>query len=255
MNLSPEVIINNFSKSSSTYDEYADIQRRAAFELFSCLGRSNLVKILEIGCGTGNYTVLLREKFPRAELKAIDISVQMLEAAARKLKDKTVELLACDAQLIRLEGDFDLVTSNACFNWFSDLSKAVVKYKDALKKDGMILFSIFGPQTFHELNTCLKYVYPDFTPFAESFLRADKVRRLLEENFRAVEVKEAVYEEVFSSLFSLLNKIKHSGIRGKGLGGKIFFTPAALRKIEAVYLEKFGCIRVTYQVFFCRGIK
>ncbi len=42
--------------------------------------KSNL-NILDIGCGVGNSTKVIRETFPHAEIFGLDFSIQMLEAA------------------------------------------------------------------------------------------------------------------------------------------------------------------------------
>ena len=56
-------------------------------------------------------------------------------------------------------------------------------------------------------------------------------------------------------LLELLEKIKFTGERGPGMEGKVFFGPEGLRKAEQLYKKKFGAIRATYQIYFCKGTK
>jgi malonyl-CoA O-methyltransferase len=253
--MNKEIIIRDFSRCASTYDRYADVQRHSGIELLGLIERDGIRKILEIGCGTGNYTLLLTGKFRDAEFKAIDISGKMIEVAAKKLKNKNIEFITADAERFEPKGEFDLITSNACFQWFEDLEGALAKYKTMLRKDGAIFFSIFGSLTFRELNTALRDVVKDASTGIDGFIAKEKIETILKQNFREVKVKEARYEESFACLNDLLRKIKYSGIRRKGFGARTFFSRQLLSRLEASYLNRFKRIKATYQVFFCQGKK
>lgn len=245
--------MRNFSRHAHIYDRYALVQKQAARELLAQIKENTFARILEIGCGTGNYTILLRDRFKNAGLKAVDISKEMIEIAAKKLKNEGVKFIVADAEKISLNEKFDLITSNACFQWFEDLERALALYKNLLKKGGRIAFSIFGPLTFWELDTALKCCAKKISASSSNFIGKEKLEVILNKNFKGVEIKEAVYEEKFSCLRDLLYKIKYTGIRGNGLDGKIFFTPRVLKKLEGIYLDKFKQIKASNQIFYCRG--
>ncbi len=73
-----------------------------------------------------------------------NLSVDSVEQAYKELKNKGVEFIALDAEGLDLNGRFDLITANACFQWFQDLGAALKTYKGMLKDGGLILFSVFG---------------------------------------------------------------------------------------------------------------
>lgn len=249
-----QAIIRNFSKYASAYDQYAGVQRLTGEHLLQRTEEDGFKNILEIGCGTGNYTLLLRKKFTNARLRAIDISEKMIEIASQKLKDKNIEFNLWDAEKITLDEKFDLVTSNACFQWFGDLEGAIKKYRDKLVPKGIISFSIFGHLTFKELGLALKCVLGKNYIESNGFVSFKNIGRILRSNFSNVEVFEKEYEERFSDLAGLLRKIKYTGVRGKGFNGKVVFMPDLMKKIEEAYLDKFKHIKATYQVFFCQGM-
>ncbi len=58
------------------------------------------VRILELGCGTGELTRKLAEHFPAAHISALDVSAAMLREAVRKLRpfEERVDLLQRDLQ-------------------------------------------------------------------------------------------------------------------------------------------------------------
>lgn len=248
-------IINNFSRYAHFYDKYADVQNKAAVELITFLKNGDFSRVLELGCGTGNYTLRLRESFKNARIKALDISGEMINVAQDKLKHKNVEFIVADAEKVISDNEFDLITSNACFQWLSDLEKSLQSYAKSLSPGGVVCFSIFGPDTFLELNSVLKSVLKDSQAISAYFYKSARLKAVLQANFKSVKINEVGYKESFTSLKGLLEKIKYSGIRGNGLGGKVYFSRGLLERLEAAYRNKFQEICVTYQVFFCRGEK
>ncbi len=248
-------IANNFSRYAHLYDKYAGVQNKAALELVSSLKNNNFSKILELGCGTGNYTLMLREKFSGAKIKALDISEEMIKVAQNKLKNKDIEFMVADAEKPIPDKDLDLVTSNACFQWLNDLGKSLWGYAKSLRRGGTVYFSIFGPRTFCELDMALKSVLKESRLDSAYFCDRASLRVILKDNFKSVKIDEVCYKESFVSLKGLLEKIKYSGIRGNGLNKEVYFSRGLLVKLEKAYRDRFQGIGATYQVFFCRGIK
>ena len=248
-------IKNNFGRYAHLYDKYSSVQEEIAAELIEKITPHGLRNILELGCGTGNFTRLLRNKFKPARLKAMDISQEMVAVCRKKLPEKGLEFIIADAEELELNEHFDLVTSNATFQWFLDLEGTLAKYAGYLRKGGVILFSTFGPKTFRELDWVIKSLFKDAAVPASFFTPRQKLEEVLRKNFQTFKVLEKIHRESFSCLTDLLRKIKYSGIRGNGLGKKRFFSRRNLDKMQELYLDKFKGISVTYQVFYCRGVK
>ncbi|OGS45571.1 MAG: malonyl-[acyl-carrier protein] O-methyltransferase BioC [Elusimicrobia bacterium RIFOXYD2_FULL_34_15] len=259
-----EIIIKNFSMYAHIYDKYANVQQIIANELIDKIperinskilfsDKNDFKRILEIGCGTGNYTFLLREKYKNACIKAMDISDKMIEVAKHKLRDKNIKFVIGDAETINLDTKFDIITSNATFQWFKDIEETVVKYKNILVKGGIILFSTFGPLTFYELKKSINETLRKKTFIAsDNFLEKEKIETILRKYFNEVSIREKIFSEDYSTLMNLLNKIKYSGERGSGINGKFILTKDILKKIEHTYISIYGRITASYQVFFCR---
>lgn len=250
-----KIIKDNFSRYAHLYDKYSDIQEEIGRELIGTITPNGFRNILELGCGTGNFTRLLRNKFKQARLKALDISPEMIAICRRKLADEDLEFFIGDAEDIDLKGRFDLITSNTTLQWFLDLEDTLVKYAGCLRKGGVIVFSTFGPQTFRELDWALKSLFKGAAVPAAFFAPRGKLEKVLRDNFRTFQLFEKTYREKFSSLRDLLLKIKYSGIRGNGLSRRKFFSQRSLNRMEEIYLKRFRSISVTYQVFYCQGAK
>ena len=246
----------NILKDKHLYDEYANIQRAAASSLIKEAYAGSVARILEIGCGTGNYTRFLLEKFNKASIVAVDKSKKMVEIARKKLEGENLEFIVADAEGLDLEGKFDLITSNAAFQWLKDFECAMLNYKNALTEEGVISFSVFGPATFWELGHSLKAVLGSHIKIgAADFLKKYEIEMTMNRYFKAVTVKEEVVKETFNSLTELLNKIRCTGAWGSAMKNILLWKRDAFKKTEEVYKSNFGKIEASYQIFFCRGIK
>lgn len=90
--------------------------------------------VVDIGCGPGNSTAVLRRIFPDAELLGIDSSPDMIERARREHPDLQFRL--CDARA--LEGQYDLLFSNACLQWIPDHASLIPALMDKLREGGTL---------------------------------------------------------------------------------------------------------------------
>jgi tRNA (cmo5U34)-methyltransferase len=102
-------------------------------------------KILELGCGTGNLSVVLHEAFPEAELRVVDISGESLDICRKRLSG--CSQLTCDeADFNDLDfepGSFDLVISNIAIHHLDAAGKQSL-FRGAhgwLTDDGMLCFA------------------------------------------------------------------------------------------------------------------
>ncbi len=255
MPMSAKVTVKkNFSRYAHLYDDYAGIQHASASELIkkSPLGAPG--HILDIGCGTGNYTLLLRDKFKDAEIKAIDISRDMVAIARRKCVNSGIDFSVADAERLELTDKFDLITSNATFQWFDDLKSSLSKYSSALAHGGSMLFSTFGPLTFRELSLSLKDALgKDSTIASDGFLGMDELSKMMKDNFAESVVEETILKKKYDSLEELLKHIKYTGTRGSGVGGISLWRRAMLERVKEAYMSNFGEITASYQIFYCRA--
>lgn len=247
------IIKNNFSKYAHFYDKYSDIQNICASELIKRVDGEVYGNILDLGCGTGNFTALLRDKFPDARIKAVDISAEMIKVAKSKLRGKNIDFMVADGEKEEFNEHFDLISSNAGFQWFGNLEKTLARYRNALSEEGAVLFSTFGPGTFIELNESLKRLFGENASISSgNFLEKEKIEKILKGFFKQMEVEKKIYKEEYSSLKELLKKIKYSGVRGAGINTKNFWSPGILSDLENLYGKN---IIATYEVFFCKARK
>lgn len=115
------------------------IQRRVDF-MVSAGGIAPGKKLLEVGCGTGQFTRLLAET--GADITAIDISPDLLDVARSQVKFPNVKFQVMDAESLPglADGFIDLAVGNAVLHHMT-LAKTLGSLYRVLKPGGKIIFS------------------------------------------------------------------------------------------------------------------
>ena len=250
-----EIVERNFSRHARHYEAYDAVQRTIGARLIARLGAERFARILDVGCGTGGYTRLLHERYGGARTQGIDLSAAMIEEARRRVSGEGIEFVVGDAETAVFDAPFDLITSNACFQWFANLDGTLARCAEALAKGGLLAFSSLGPGTFRELGECLEVVLPGQKPIsARSFASEAELEAVLGRHFGEVSVAREVMTEAYGSLLELLSAIKYTGTRGSGLDG-VRITKTMLRRLEEAYKGRIGVTVATYEVFYCLARK
>lgn len=100
------------------YRRYEDERTRPARELLARVPLETPAQVVDLGCGPGNSTELLVQRFPAARIVGIDNSPAMLDSARKRLPG--VSFGAADIATWRPEQPQDLVYANAALQWVPD---------------------------------------------------------------------------------------------------------------------------------------
>lgn len=121
-------------------------------DLANRLPISGLSDVLELACGTGIVTQLLRERLGEAtRLVATDLSEGMLEVAKTKTMSKPVEWKAVDATSLPFkDNSFDVVVSQFGVMFFPDKEKAMQEIFRVLRPGGRVLFNVWDKIEFND---------------------------------------------------------------------------------------------------------
>ena len=97
------------------YLTYADERARPFVELVSRVGATDPREVVDLGCGPGNLTGLLAERWPGAHVVGLDSSPEMISSA--QALGQTVEYAVADLRAWRPERPVDVLVSNATLQW------------------------------------------------------------------------------------------------------------------------------------------
>ncbi|SES89992.1 ubiquinone biosynthesis O-methyltransferase [Natronincola peptidivorans] len=149
-----------------------EVETNLAFSMFV---PQKGMTILDVGCGTGNFSIKLAEL--GCKVVAIDLSEEMLKVARRKVEEKELDITfhTMDVYDIKLEeNQFDAVFSMAAFEFIKEPQKAYTEMMRVLKPGGELLIgtihrnsswgSLYMSKDFQE-NTVFKYA--DFKSLEE----------------------------------------------------------------------------------------
>lgn len=118
------------------YLRFADERTRPAIDLLARVRHESPGTVFDLGCGPGNTTRLLRERWPAARLAGVDGSADMLERARLELPD--VEWLQADLATWRPAAPADVLFSNATFQWLGDHARLFPALMGAVAPGGVL---------------------------------------------------------------------------------------------------------------------
>ena len=257
-------IRRNFARRAGSYDRYAGVQRLMARKLMARVEEelAHPRRILEVGCGTGYLTALLREGNPGGELLALDLDAALIEQARRRLgPDSRVSWLVADGESFS-QGGFDLIIANATFQWFTNPGETLRAYFQVLSPGGCVAFSTLGPETFGELDVSLNQAAaamkldtaPEIT--ARRFLNSQNWESLLTQaGFSQVRLTRQIITAHFPTVPDFLQALKATGATNPRPRA---FTPRLLNALIRAYDTRFrqnGSIPVTYEIIWALARK
>ncbi|OHX68013.1 class I SAM-dependent methyltransferase [Flammeovirga pacifica] len=108
----------------------------------------NATHVLDIGCGAGNYTLMMLSKIPHLNCTLVDLSQPMLDKAFERVSNETngeVEIKQGDIREVGLEeGKFDIILAGAVLHHLredKDWETMFSKIYRLLKKGGVFMIS------------------------------------------------------------------------------------------------------------------
>jgi len=186
-----------------------DFQRRfregpdAFDKAFETVAESQPRRVLEVGCGMGNFAERLARE-TAAEVVATDLSPRMVEVA----RERGLDARVADVQELPFdEGEFDCVVANAMLYHVEDVDRALSELARVLEPGGKLVAVTIGEAHMAEVWRLVGYEKAE-RPFSR-----ENGAEQLARHFRSVEREDvdallvfpdaaSVHEYVDSTIFS-----------------------------------------------------
>ncbi len=250
-----------FSAASHEYDRVAVLQAEVRTRLLERLDivKLNPAVVLDLGCGTGAASQTLRQRYPQAQVIALDAAFGMVQQAGhhygfmQKLLRKSFARVCADAHRLPLRNaSVDLMFSNLMLQWCDPPDAVFAEIRRVLKPDGLVLFTSFGPDTLKELRQAWAAVdahthvnrFIDMHDLGDAMVRAGLAEPVLD-----IERFTLTYPEAMDLMRELKAIGAHNVTAGRrhGLTGR-----AALKQMITAYelQRRDGLLPASYEVVY-----
>jgi trans-aconitate 2-methyltransferase len=147
-------------------EQYARFQAersRPFFDLLAMVEPRPGMRVLDLGCGSGELTRAMHEQLGAAHTLGVDSSAAMLARAAAHAGDG-LEFRAGHIEEQAADGSWDLVYANAALHWIEDQAGLLARLRGMLAPGGQLAFHVPANHD-HPSHLCAGEV-ADEPPFA-----------------------------------------------------------------------------------------
>ena len=175
-------------------------------------------RIVDLGCGPGNSTAVLRTRWPEAQITGIDTSAEMLEEA--RAKDPAVEWVLSDITTWKPIEAPDLIFSNAALQWVTNHDTLIPNLAGYVAQHGSIAIQLpyHLDSPAHRIIERLckgslwsEWLNPPPQPF--EILGPDDYFRLLAPLARRIDIWQTTYWHVLENAAAIVKWMTSTGLR------------------------------------------
>ena len=122
------------------YGRFAAERGRPFLDLVGRVGAAAPRRVADLGCGPGQLTALLTQRWPQATVEGIDSSPEMIAAAqpGERLSFRVADVADWDP------AGTDVIVSNATLQWVPEHRSLLTAWAAALPPDGWLAFQVPG---------------------------------------------------------------------------------------------------------------
>jgi trans-aconitate 2-methyltransferase len=207
------------SWSARQYTSFEAERTRPVRDLLAAVPTATVRRAVDLGCGPGNSTEVLAERFPDAAVSGLDSSSDMIDAARKRLPGVRFDLGGIaewdDA------GPFDVILANAVLQWVPDHATLLPRLIGKLTEGGSLAVQM--PDNLEEPAHRLMRQVAAAGPWAGKLAGAAGARvarmgaawyyGLLKPHAVRVDVWRTTYHHVLAGTDAVVEWFKGSGLR------------------------------------------
>ncbi len=227
------MIEKRFSISAKTYDRHSRPQQALIEELTAELPKNPPSRILELGCGTGQMTRRLLERYPTVPMDASDISPGMIEHCRTAFSDQPqISWIVADAQTFQPPAAYPLIVSTSALHWTDDLTKTFIQVHRNLEPGGTFALGMMLQGTLRELRELRTKIAPEkvFTTRLPTFEETEEALR--HAGFSIQKTERFDQRFTYANARAFLRAIHEQGVTGGSL--ERGYVPLTRREIQTL---------------------
>lgn len=200
------------------YLRFEAYRTRPAADLLSRVELEEPRFVVDLGCGTGNSTARLANRWPSAAITGVDNSAAMLERA--RAAYPRINWIHADLAGWRPPGGQDLIFANASLQWVPDHGRLLPGFCSCLRTGGVLAFQV--PSIHHQPAAEVYHRLIESPPW-RAFAAPDEQRLTVEEpSFyhdvpasccRHVEIWETIYYHLLENHDEIVLWYQSTGLR------------------------------------------
>lgn len=190
------------------YLKFSDHRDRPYFDLTGRIFADRPRKVVDLGCGPGNLTRTLADRWPDAQILGLDASPEMIKKAQENYDDvANLSFDIVDANAWGPAQDVDVIVSNAMLQWIPGHAELMSRWLDQLTEGAWFAVQIpgnFGAQSHAIMHDLAES--PRWRPLIGGVLRhKDAVNepidylRLLRKHGLSADVWETTYSHILAA--------------------------------------------------------
>lgn len=127
----------------TSYLQFADERARPFVDLLARVGAQNPRRVVDLGCGPGQLTASLAERWPNADVVGVDSSPAMIERAREQVRPRLRFVLG-DLRDWQPDDPVDVLVSNATLQWVPDHRALLPRLVGWLSPEGWLALAVPG---------------------------------------------------------------------------------------------------------------
>jgi len=248
------------------YIKFEDERTRPPRDLLAQVPLERPRRVVDLGCGPGNSTELLLERYPHAEVIGLDSSPNMLRLARERLP--RCEFLQADIANWWPDATTDVLFANAVFQWLPDHTAVLRRLLEALPEGGALAVQM--PDNTQEPSHILQRELAESWPWPKGAVVPPAGRGelplpeayydLLKPICSHIDIWHSVYQHVMPNAQAIVEWFKGSSLQpilsALDAAGREKFLAAYAEKVAGAYKPRFdGKVLLRFPRFFFVAVR